>query len=129
MSFNQAYISDEKHQRWFIHMLMTKRPFFIAYYQNLPCAYVRFNSDVGESIISIAIDFNFRNKKIASEIITLACLKVLTTTRITKIIAHIKIKNINSIKVFTRAFFVQKKTFLDTQTLTLEYPAYDEFLC
>lgn len=126
-AFTQRHISEEEHKLWFEAMLSTDKPFFIAYYDNSPCGYVRFSESLQVADIAIAISSEFRNKGLGAEMIKCACSKVLSTTEIIKILAHIKIKNTASIKAFTKAHFVELEKSIENQTITLEYPAYDEF--
>lgn len=105
MSFQQHDISWEEHCKWFHRMLSRKNIFYIIYYKNKRCGYVRFNKQEDVSEISIALDRSIRGKGLGKLILRAISLKVITETPIKKITASVKAINTPSLYMFSKAFY------------------------
>jgi UDP-2,4-diacetamido-2,4,6-trideoxy-beta-L-altropyranose hydrolase len=109
MSFKSHFITREEHSTWFNDQLRNNIHFYIAYYNNEPCGYVRFNRECDDVAISVAVAREFRGRGIGHEMIQSACQMFLYKYKDTCIYAYIKSINIASIQTFKKAGFIPVK--------------------
>ncbi len=105
-SYNKDFITYSEHKKWFLGKLDDKNAFYYIGELNRQAA-VFLRVDIGseENIIGIAIDKQFRGKKLAVEFLRLITEKF-SDEYSGEITAYIKVDNIPSIKSFERAGFV-----------------------
>jgi RimJ/RimL family protein N-acetyltransferase len=108
MSFNSTQISWIDHVEWFTQKLSDENTMILIFQSN--------NSNVGvvrielkeKAVIGISIATEFRGKKLASEMLIMAC-EVFRKEKKNPIFAYIKKDNIASIKSFKKAGFTFRR--------------------
>lgn len=108
-SFNSDIISQEEHERWFFSIISDKNTIYYIALDNLgnPIGQARFKIDREEAVISVLIEMNHRGKGLGSELIRCATKRCFDETKVTRIIAYIKINNNISLKNFLKAGYRQ----------------------
>jgi RimJ/RimL family protein N-acetyltransferase len=112
-SFNSGKISFENHEKWFLEKLKDENVLLLVFEdQNKnQIGQVRLEKKTNENIIGISIDFNFRGKGFAYEMIIKACkLFFKKYKKENYILAYIKNENIASINSFLKSGFINHKT-------------------
>jgi UDP-2,4-diacetamido-2,4,6-trideoxy-beta-L-altropyranose hydrolase len=119
VSFSTAFISWEEHIRWFQER--KNRPFFyMALDQDdIPVGQVRFDQTNAETIISVLIDGNYRNRGYGSAMIRMACEGFFFHTGVVAIHAYLKPGNAASRMAFIKAGFKEI-----SETVFHDCPAY-----
>ncbi len=107
MSFQQNHISYDEHMPWFSKQIESNKPFYIAYYNTKPCAYVRFSLDNSQHIISIALHKDFRRLGLAKGILQQACEKYFIQSQAKSILAYVKKSNTASLSTFLGVGFLE----------------------
>jgi len=120
-SFNTEKIKWENHQNWFKNKLNDKNFVFylVKTFDNNLIAQVRFDISSDEADISISIAPDFRGKGYGSKILKKASNKIIKDSKIKKINAFVKTKNIASQKVFEKAGYILKEE--NSEKLRYEY--------
>ena len=109
-SFQQAAICWQEHCRWFDRKLNEAHPFYLGLFEDAACGYVRFtpcldDADVMET--SIAVHRAYRALGIGTQLLSLACRKLLAENEITSISAWVKRDNASSLRIFEKNGFRQ----------------------
>ncbi len=105
VSFSKAFITWEEHIHWFQERI--NRPFlYIALNQDdLPVGQVRFDQKEAETVISVMIDSDFRNRGYGVALIIKACEEMFLNSDEMAIHAYVKPDNEMSRMAFIRAGF------------------------
>ena len=107
-AFSRDPIGWEEHQQWVARKLedADRRTFIGLDADDHPVGQVRFdlNPD-GETEVDISVSRSWRRRGYGTEILRLACAKVLRVTPKARIVAHIKAENVSSIRTFEKAGF------------------------
>lgn len=115
-SFNTTYITYEEHSKWFLEMIKSKDILaYIMEYDGVPVGQVRLKITNNQSIVSYSISKKYRGKKFGYKIIKLVEQELYKVREVNKIIAHVKIDNIGSRKIFTK--FNYKEQILDNEVV------------
>ena len=133
MSFRDHKISYQSHINWLKMQIDQHNPFYIIFFNNIPCGYVRIQKENLSSdiyLISIAISNKFRNKGIATKALTKSCRIFINIDEVAYIKALIKDINYPSKKIFSKAHFIEiGYDLIKTECVRIFiYPAYSEIV-
>ena len=106
-SFSSQPINYEEHVSWFLSKLSSKKVFFYLFSdsQGLNVGQVRIEQKNDETVIGISIDKNHRGKSYGTIMLEIASNDFYKNFSFMPINAYIKISNLPSLKIFTKAGF------------------------
>lgn len=119
VSFLRESITWEDHIRWFQER-MNRPYFYIAIDHNdLPIGQVRFDQKETETVISVIVDRDFRNRGYGDALIRMGCEEMFLQSNARAIHAYVKLDNKASKRAFIRAGFKEMP-----ETVCQGHPAY-----
>lgn len=107
-SFNSEEIEWGSHVKWFNSRIKSDKADFFIFLDldDNPVGQVRIERQLGEAVIGISVDSEFRGKSLSSKMLMMATLDFFTRNPGQTIVAYIKVENISSYKAFCQAGFV-----------------------
>jgi len=105
MARAQSFCTDQilwpTHVRWFERLMSNPdRVQYIAEFDGLPVAQIRFESEDDHAVVSVSVDHQFRGKGIGRRVLSEAISAFVTTRGVSELIAYIRPGNYASIKLF-----------------------------
>ncbi len=110
-SFTPRQVPWEQHKMWFTSGLPGRLIYIAETLDGIPIGQIRFDIDGGNALTSITVDRRFRGMGYGSRMIRYASRRLLRTSDVGEVHAHIKRENLISVQAFRRAGFspYQKK--------------------